>query len=434
MKNLQKLLIFLVMGFCAFACQNESEPDAPQILLQNNSDLEYTDAPVTISFQEIQDFFPDISSQQFPLLMDSTGQIIPSQTDDLDFNGIWDEYAFVYSVPANAQVTLNLKLVPVDSVPVFPPRTNVNFGVRKSESETVKPVTSFNLAANQIKRGGYNPYQMDGVAWENDKIGFRHYFDGRNTRDLFGKLTETMVLDTVGISDTGEAIDDYHVMEPWGRDVLSVGTSLGAGGLGVKINGQTYRLGIGLTDSVNNIKESRYRLINEGPVRSLFQLVFEDWQVGQQILDVAEVVSIWAGQNYYQNQITLTEAPGKQTLVVGLVNSNNDRPLMVLEENPGLIALATHDKQTYEKEFYLGLALILPKDHYQGYDTAPDQGEGITTSYNALIALDNQNSFTFYTLAGWGMSDERFKDRNYFESYVRESIQKLNQPLQVTLQ
>jgi len=34
---------------------------------------------------------------------------------------------------------------------------------------------------------GYQKNQKDSPVWENDKKGFRLYFDGRNTKDIFGK-------------------------------------------------------------------------------------------------------------------------------------------------------------------------------------------------------------------------------------------------------
>ena len=76
---------------------------------------------------------------------------------------------------------------------------------------------------------------MDGIAWENDKMGFRHYFDGRNCRDVFGKRVSDMVLDTVGIRPEGIPGDTYHVLAGWGRDIMSAANSFGLGGLAVLI-------------------------------------------------------------------------------------------------------------------------------------------------------------------------------------------------------
>ena len=75
------------------------------------------------------------------------------------------------------------------------------------------------------------PYQMDGPVWENDKMGFRQYFDGRNCCDVFGKRISEMVLDTVGISPEGHPANTYQVVREWGCDILSAANSFGLGGL-----------------------------------------------------------------------------------------------------------------------------------------------------------------------------------------------------------
>ena len=59
-------------------------------------------------------------------------------------------------------------------------------------------------------------------------MGFRHYFDGRNCRDVFGKRIPDLVLDTVGIRPDGTPGDTYHVLRPWGRDIMSAANSFGA--------------------------------------------------------------------------------------------------------------------------------------------------------------------------------------------------------------
>ncbi len=69
--------------------------------------------------------------------------------------------------------------------------------------------------------------QAESVSWENDKIGFRNYFDCRNVKDLFGKLKPDMIIDKIGTPES----PSYHELSDWGMDVLHCGSSLGSGGL-----------------------------------------------------------------------------------------------------------------------------------------------------------------------------------------------------------
>jgi len=69
--------------------------------------------------------------------------------------------------------------------------------------------------------------QFEGPGWESDKIGYRIYLDWRNAIDIFGKKTNALVLQNVGL----DGFDSYHEMQEWGVDILKVGDALGIGTL-----------------------------------------------------------------------------------------------------------------------------------------------------------------------------------------------------------
>ena len=84
---------------------------------------------------------------------------------------------------------------------------------------------------------GDNLITYEGPGWESQMVGYRLYLDGRNAIDVFGKKTADMILKQVGRGD------DYHQMQPWGMDILKVGSSLGSGGFGVHENGEAVQIG-----------------------------------------------------------------------------------------------------------------------------------------------------------------------------------------------
>lgn len=84
---------------------------------------------------------------------------------------------------------------------------------------------------------------MDGLAWENDKVGFRHYFDGRNCR-LFGKRVSEMVLDTIGLRADGYLDNTYQVLRELECDILSVANSFGLGGIAIQLQDTLLRMGV----------------------------------------------------------------------------------------------------------------------------------------------------------------------------------------------
>jgi hypothetical protein len=412
----------------ATACSSgERSPAETRVVLTNDSGIDRTDEPVVMTREEIIRMAGPVPDSMVPLLTDASGAPVPSQADDLNRDGEWEELAFLIDIQAESTLELQISYVNKDEYPEFPRRTNVRFGVKNNSD--IEPVTELELSADELPVPLLEKFQMDGPAWENDKIGFRQYIDGRNGRDLFGKTTDSMALEHVGIDDKGELVDNYHVLEPWGRDILAVGTSLGIGGIGILHNGTPVRLGITPDKPRNNVEMTRYNLVSEGPVRSVFTLTYEGWKVGNRSLDLENTVEIWAGNYRHTNTIRLLSDQATDTLVAGLVNIHNDEPLIESANvDAQWVYIATHDRQTYDKEHYLGMALILPAANYTGYMEAPESGDGITRSYNAMLEIRNNEPVTYYVLAGWELSDPSFRERSYFEQFLENEIQKISRP------
>ena len=424
MKYLSLILLLLL----CFSCDQQEESGF-KIQLINNSSIDRTDAPILIDRDSLKKYLVTFPDGRIPQVIDSAGNVMPYQLDDLDNDGQWDEIATLANVPANHEVNLGIEWILPESMPEFEKRTNVRFGVKKNGQ--VEPVEQYEMNAEEIPRSEEKIFQMDGPAWENDKFGMRHYFDGRNTRDFFGKRSSQLVLEEVGLSEQGEIVDNYHELKEWGRDVLSVGNSLGLGGLGLWHQGNVVRLGVTLDDSVNNVETTSYQLVSEGPVRSVFDLNYENWDVNGESYHVQNRVIIWAGKYWYANEVKLENNSSADTLIVGLVNSQNDQPMLPVEEVNDLVSVATHDLQTYDDEYYLGMALILPSEHYVGYKEAPESGTSITTSYNALLKLEEKNQVKYYALGAWELSNPDFTGREFFSEFLKREMEKISQPVEL---
>ena len=411
---------------------NGCSTNEANFIISNNSELDRQDEPVVLTRGMITEKTGEIQIIEGKLpLPHFEGQPLPSQLDDMDGDGSWDEVAFTLPIDANSQKSVSIVYVDSSDFPDFEDRTNVRFGVIKSG--VVTPVDELTMEANELPVPLFTRFQMDGPAWENDKVGFRQYIDGRNGRDLYGKTLPAMALDTVGIADDGTLEDDYHVMLPWGRDILAVGNSLGIGGIGIIENGEAVRLGVRLDAEKNNIQTTHFELITEGPVRSVFKLSYEGWRTpNENTYDLENTVSIWAGSYSHTNEISLTSMAETDTLAIGLVNIHNDNPPVVLDQvSENYTGFYTHDQQTYDDQWYLGMGLIFPKDNYVKYTTTPDEGPGITNSYLNLIELNQDKSFTYHVFAGWELSDENFADADYFDSFMKQEIQKISSPVSI---
>lgn len=425
-KTFLKLRLIFLSVFLYSQCQIDS--GKTKISLTNSSSVDLSDKAISIQRSLLAEI---PQGEVFALVISSKGDTIPAQLDDLDGDKIWDELFLVADLPANAKGNFSLEWV--SKKPNFPVRTSVRFGKRLSADIPVKPALDEVLTARQIPWAlGFQRYQTDGPTWENDKVGFRHYLDGRNAKDVFGKKISAISPEDVGLNENGAPVDNYHVMEEWGRDILSVGNSVGIGGYGLLAGNELLRLGIIAGDTMSNVEKTSFRIVTEGPVRSVLNYQYSNWKSGNRKYEVEENTSIWPGMYGYQNSVKFTGLEGDENLVVGLVNINAEMPLSTFEGNGKYVVLYTHDKQTYEKEWWLGLALIVPRDLYLGYMEAPKTGQ-LSNTFLAKLKIENNKPLTYYAVACWELSDKGFTDKEYFESYLKNLASQLAAEVQVSI-
>jgi len=159
----------------------------------------------------------------------SDGMLLPSQIDDMDGDGKWDEAAVLIGMEPSTVRKIVVSFVEQAAYPQFEKRTGVRLGI-------VQPDGSFRevnqYSAPSCKDSFLIIAQAESVNWENEKFGFRNYFDCRNVKDLFGKLKPVMVIDSLAQPGT----QSYHELADWGMDVLHCGSSLGSGGLALLLN------------------------------------------------------------------------------------------------------------------------------------------------------------------------------------------------------
>ncbi|QDH80452.1 DUF4861 domain-containing protein [Echinicola soli] len=402
-------------------CEPKNGYDA-SISANNPSQVDLAEKPIRIPKGKLGT--SDKKGMQ-PLLIDKrSSDTIPSQLVDTDGDGQWDELFFLLDLDQGASKEIGLSWKEV--VPKWQERTYVRFGVRSSESDTVNPAKKDTFYPKELPGVmGYQPYQTDGPSWENDKVGFRHYLDGRNSKDVFGKRVSAMSPRNVGINEAGVTEDNYHVMEDWGRDILSVGTSVGIGGYSLLIGDQLVRLGVTQRDSANNVAATTFEVIESGPLLSLMKYDYQDWAPEEtgRTYRVTETTEIWPGMFGYHNAVVFDNLQGDEKGVIGLVNIHTDQQLQDMEVGDFTV-LFTHDKQTYEKEWYLGLALIIPTSVYEGWMEAPQTGQ-LTNSFLAKVNIEPGKPMEYYAVAAWELSDPGFARKDYFKAYLEEFAKQL---------
>lgn len=420
-----KNTFLLVAFFLLFGCQSTRQSII--LTIANNSSVKLKDKAVAIERSQ----FNESSIQGYPLITNEQNDTIPYQLDDLDDDGNWDQLFFVIDLAPEEKVLLSLKWV--ETASTFPQRTSVRLGKRNALGEPVNEVFEEVLMADQVNWAvGFQKYQTDGPMWENDKIGFRQYLDGRNSKDLFGKKIADISPETVGLDSLRNVVDNYHVMEDWGRDILSVGNSVGLGGYGLLIDSTLLRLGVWAGDTLNNVATTTFKIITEGPVLSQMSYQYENWTLKDRLYNVKETGRIWPGMYAFENTVQIKNLQGDETLVIGLVNSNTEDSLNVVSVNEKFTVLYTYDYQTYGKEWKLGLGLILPADVYIGYAEAPTYGR-ITNTFLAKLKIKENVPVTYYPVAGWELSPDDFTNEENFKAYITDLANQLAAEISINI-
>lgn len=357
----------------------------------------------------------ELQEGMLPLLTDEQERPLPCQVDDVNGDGSWDELYALMDMKGKGQVKAWLKLIPAEEFPDFPTRTNLRLGALDQEGH---PELEEAMRLEGVSYHNYSGvtgarYQMEGPAWENDRVGFRNYLDQRNGMDIFGKSTADLVLDGVGLPGA----PSYHEPAPWGMDVLKVGTSLGAGGIAYMLNDSLYRVG----DS----GQGSYRMVFEGSQRSRFALEYSNWMVEGEAVEVLHQVDIAGGKHYYQSTVRFEGSSQPLELVPGMVNMNSQE-LHVIEPDPNHLVLLTHDRQAEDGSF-LAMALMIPTQYLLGYGESKESGEGITQSYYGIMdsKAGKALQFRFYSL--WEKEDPRWASLEEVKAFLSTEAERWTQ-------
>jgi len=396
------------------------------ITFQNLAENERVDEVIVLSIQYFEDKF-HFDVDLWPVF-NFNGTFLASQVDDLNGDGKWDEVVILADFGAKESKTVTVEFVEPNEYPEFEKRTNLRLGIEQEDgsykevdSYTALPCTTeFKIIA-----------QGESVSWENDKIAFRNYFDCRNVKDLYGKLKPGMIVDKIHTPK----IPDYHVLNDWGMDVLHCGSSLGSGGIALLKNDSLYRLGS--TDVYE------YQKITEGPIRSVFDLIYKGWHVDGNDLEAVERISIYPGKYWFQSDVTVKGLPEGAQIVTGIVTTMLKKEPFSFETD-GFQVIGTHDVQSLNND-ELGMAVLVPKDESGeigktsntnffdlGYKTVPEKGFSniiSETYFIGQIAVDNKPA-RHYFAAVWGLEKDQWKTEEGFKDYLKEESVKLNSPIQ----
>ncbi|RXK85943.1 DUF4861 domain-containing protein [Filimonas effusa] len=416
MKKVWIIIVAALAGSVSFA-------QSKKLTLTNRLAQQRPDERIVLTRDQVNSKVKLSAEKPYCIITTESGVPKVIQFDDLDGDGNWDEAAFLGTFePKQKQVFLiSASKSPATVKAVV--RAHVRHRHKNADNTFADAVDTdtmpYNNQPTDFSKQKLPPYLTEGPAWENDKVGFRKYFDVRNANDIWGKTTAKMVLEEVGADPS---VSYHHFNPAWGMDILRVGKALGAGALALQmpVNGKdsVFRFG-------TNVKQTTYKKLADGPVRAIFRISYQSWQVAGQSVDVTEEISIWGGQYFFENKVTLQNAPAGARLITGTIDfyETGFHPV----KTKGITGLYTFGIQS-ENHDKLGLAILAPAK--QVIHTAPLNAGGIANTFGVWLNPQKQKAvYRFYSC--WEKTDPVFSNETAFTALLQQQSDAWNNPIRI---
>ncbi|WP_140487194.1 DUF4861 family protein [Flavobacterium sp. GSA192] len=350
------------------------------IEIQNTSNLERNEVVVAIKWETILSHYPQIDTLNFVVINTETKKQIPYQLEHKGLPGIQN---LLVQVSVKAKKTIRLSI------------------------QKGKPMV---LQTKTFAR--YVPERLDDFAWENDRIAFRAYGKAlEGTRDdaygldVWVKRTDKMVI------NERYKVGEYHVDHGNGLDYYKVGFTLGAGGMAPYIKDTVRYSG----------NYHRWKLLDNGPLRSTFQLEYDTWDAVGIKVRCTRIISLDAGLQLNRIENSYTYVDSKVLPVAVGISKRPESGVLLLNEQQGIIG---YWEPTHGNDGTTGVGAVLT--------TAV---KNMLVGNNQLLALTeakNSEPIVYYAGAVWDKAGKITNSVQWFE-YLDYFSQGLKSPLLVNL-
>jgi unsaturated chondroitin disaccharide hydrolase len=294
---------------------------------------------------------------------------LPSQADDLDGDGKWDELTFQIDLKPHQTRIVTLAYGDAPTIQrirsQYPKRTDAKFAVH-----------------------------YEGPGWESEETAWRIYFDKRNAIDLYGKRRPGLYLDLFAAPEYV-----YHQESVFGRDIYGIGKALGVAGIGAMVDGKV--------TPVAEVADRKWRVISAGPVRALLEFQYTGWKIGAHTVDLVSRITQWAGEHGFEHRITVRNGDDV-TFVTGIPNKLGTENLGALVAPAGVLATWGHQvvvsgtkaQPNDLPDENLGVAVLAPSD---------EAGAVSSDEANRLLTIRPRNGVVH--LYGAAMWDQENSER-----------------------
>lgn len=274
-------------------------------------------------------------------------------------------------------------------------------------------------AKREYKKDDFRAYgrfvreRFDDFAWENDLVAHRTYgkalitWKGEpltsSSIDIWSKRTPKLVI------NDWYMVDNYHTDKGEGFDAYSAGPTRGCGGSGVWTNNQLF--------VPTNFVDSR--VLTNGPIRVMFELVYEPFEANGTPVSEVLRISLDAGSqlNHFQ---TYYRANGPLAVAVGLKKAKDEQKEFNAERG-----WLTSWQPVEKNSGMQGLAIIM---------NAGDVDKQAEDARNNLVVMKTKSASLVSYWAGFAWDRAgKITSADAWKKYVDDFSERLRSPIQITI-
>lgn len=367
-----------------------------------------TDAPVVIRLNEVNPGFRVRSA----VVMNGNEEIA-SQLDDLDGDLKADELAFVINVPAQSKKVLTVTLSSEKTSKTYPARVFAEMLVRDAKKQKHAPAQSITVPGTT---NFYNMVQHHGPAFESELVGYRIYFNLKQTVDPYGKFNKGLEIEESQFYPTKAQLE-----RGFGDDVLMVGNSCGIGTLkgwdGVKAT------------HIEPVAFRTERILAYGPIRTVTEVEVKGWEYQGKELNMTNRYILYAGHRDLLVETFFDEPLTDEVFCTGVQNIMGNETLSHSDHHGLVGSWGRHwpvtDTVKYAKET-VGIATYIPQKYVR--KEVKDKDNFLYT-----VSAPGCKHFHYYTMFTSRKETFGYPTPETWFAYMQEWKEELEHPVTVKI-
>lgn len=406
MKRRKLILLCLLCGTSLYSAAQESR--SFQLEVRNTWTHEQTDAPVVVKLSDLKTGFDVLSAT----VTDGVREI-PSQLDDLDGDRKADELAFVIDMPAQSTRQIDITLSAAPAQKTYTPRVSAQLLIRDTKKGKHAPIQSVTVPGTT---NFYNMVYGHGPMFESELVGYRIYFNEKQTIDPYGKFTPRLELTESQFYPT-----DEQLARGFGDDVLMVGNSCGIGAL----KGWDGQKAVHIAPVAYRTE----RILACGPVRAVVEVEVQGWEYQGSRLDMTHRYLLYAGHRDLRIETSFSRPLDEEVFCTGVQNIMGNETVSYSDHH-GLVGSwgrhwPVNDTVKYAKET-IGIATCIPQRYVR--QEVADKDNFLYT-----LAAPGERGFCHYTMFTSRKETFGFPDAEAWFGYMQEWKDRLQHPIETRL-